>query len=146
MLIRARNRGFTLIEVMVVVLILGVLTAIALPMYQESMRKSRRSEAMRELMELASRQERFYAQNSVYTGDIDGPLGLNWASGVVPPETENGYYQLFPVVCVGEANFDRCYVMEARPQGDQAADKCGVIWVDSLGRRDAEGPLGDQCW
>jgi len=146
MLARRKTDGFTLIEMMIVVAVLGLLTAIALPMYQETMRKSRRSEAMRELMELASRQERFYAQNSAYTSDINGELGLNWRSGVVPAETSNGNYQLFVTMCPDEADFDRCYVLEARPKGDQAADKCGDIWVDSQGRREADGLLGDECW
>lgn len=142
MRIRAKYHGFTLVEVMVVLVILGILTAVALPMYQETTRKSRRSEAMRELMELASRQERFYAQNSTYTNEIVGELGLNWQSEF----TSNQYYQLFVFQCVDEADFSRCYVLEARPQDDQAEDQCGVLWVDSQGRREANGPPGYKCW
>ncbi len=147
MLTRQKAGGFTLIEVMVVVAILGILTAIALPMYQESTRKSRRSEAMRELMELASRQERFYAQNSTYTNDITSELGLNWTSDTVPPETTNGLYQLSVDECAEEAagDFSRCYVLLATPQGDQAKDKCGTLSVDSLGVREAS-LVGGSCW
>lgn len=142
MLARQKTGGFTLIELMVVVAVLSILIVIALPMYQEATRKSRRSEAMRELMELASRQERFYAQNSTYTNEIAGELGLNWQSEL----TRNELYQLAVFQCEDEDDFSRCYQLEAEPRGDQALDKCGTLVVISTGQRDAEGPLGDKCW
>ena len=61
------QRGFTLIEVMIVIVILGILVTVGLPSYQDSIRKSRRADGMAALMELSARQERFYAQNSVYS-------------------------------------------------------------------------------
>ena len=72
-----KDAGFTLMELMIVVTIIGILLAIVMPNYSESIRKSRRSDAIKELMELASQQERFYAQNSTYTEDIETAAGLN---------------------------------------------------------------------
>ena len=68
---RADMPGFSLIEVMIVLVIIGVLLLVAVPGYQESMRKSHRADGMRDLMELVSRKERFYAQNSRYSFDDD---------------------------------------------------------------------------
>jgi type IV pilus assembly protein PilE len=64
--------GFTLIELMIVVVIIGVLAAIAYPSYQDQARKTRRADAKAALMELASRQEKYFAQCSTYTTNITG--------------------------------------------------------------------------
>ena len=62
-----RSKGFTLMEIMIVIAILGILLMVVLPSYSDSMRKSRRADGIRDLVEIGSRQERFYAQNSRYT-------------------------------------------------------------------------------
>lgn len=139
---RQAAHGFTLIEVMVVAVVLGLLTAIALPLYQETTRKSRRAEAMRELMELALRQERFHAQHSAYTDEIAGAAGLNWRSHF----TTNERYRLAASSCADEDDLDHCYVLEAEPVGDQSEDKCGRLSIAANGARGASGAIGDACW
>jgi len=62
----AKQRGFTLIELMIAVVVIGILAAIAVPNYQEYMTRSKRTEGMALLQEMAARQERFYAQNNNY--------------------------------------------------------------------------------
>ena len=59
-----RQQGFTLVEVMVVAVIISILLMVAMPTYQQSVRKARRADAYNALLELAARQERFYAQNN----------------------------------------------------------------------------------
>ena len=58
-----RNKGFTLIELMIVVAIAGVIASIALPSYAEMMRKAKRSDAKVELLRIAQLQENFFVQN-----------------------------------------------------------------------------------
>lgn len=139
---RTGHWGFTLIEVMIVVIIVAVLMMVALPAYQESMKKSRRAEGMRALMELASRQERFYAQNSRYTTDIATADGLNF----LETTSENGHYDLTAGAC-DDGAIDTCYKLTATPRGVQARDTaCGALSVDSRGVRKASGPADNQCW
>ncbi len=74
--IRPGARGFTLIEMMIVVVIISVLAAVALPAYFGSMRKSRRAEAVAELSAIQQAQERWRANNTSYSANF-GTAGLN---------------------------------------------------------------------
>lgn len=127
------------------VVIITILMLVALPGYQESMKKSRRADGMRDLVELASRQARFYAQNSRYTDDIDSLDGLNFERTT----SSGGHYDLSVEICVDEeaGDFGSCYVLKAVPRGQQANDSaCGILRLDSRGQRSASGSLGDACW
>jgi type IV pilus assembly protein PilE len=140
--------GFTLLEVMTVVIIVGVLTAVALPMYEGVMQKGRRADAMRDLMEMASRQERFYAQNSRYTKDVGTAAGLNMnrdeeSQGVTL--SGDGYYTLTATEgATGSINTS--FELSAAPRGPQAKDtKCGTFILNSVGVRGVSGDL-ENCW
>ncbi len=98
-----RYKGFTLVELMIVVAIVAILAAIAFPTYQESVRKTRRTDAQGMMMQLAQRMERFYAENHCYSnadnlaiaGICDGaavavPAGLAQS----PREGTTRYYNL----------------------------------------------------
>ncbi len=142
---KVASGGFSLIEVMIVLVIIGVLLLVATPGYQESMRKSHRADGMRDLMELVSRQERFYAQNSRYTNDIETPEGLNLERTI----SSEGYYTLSVQACSEneeEADYSRCYVLRAEPRGEQTKDGCGTLSVNSKGERDHSGSADLKCW
>lgn len=143
----ARIAGFSLIEVMIVLVIIGALLLVAVPGYQESMRKSHRADGMRDLMELVSRQERFYAQNSRYSGDIESASGLNFGSTI----STEGHYSLSAEACedFDDDDFSTCYVLLAAPRGEQTRDACGTLTVNSKGQRDHTGSPGNdglRCW
>jgi type IV pilus assembly protein PilE len=143
--LRVNSAGFSLIEVMIVLVIIAVLLLIAVPGYQESMKKSRRADGMRDLMELTARQERFYAQYSVYTDDIASKDGLNFERTT----SSEGHYDLDVVECPDEdeGDFSACYVLRAAPKDIQAKDTaCGTLSVNSKGQRSASGSLGEACW
>src|ERR1700753_3717295 len=86
--------GFTLIELMVVVLVITILTVIAAPSYTQQVRKSRRTEAKSVLLDLAAREERYMATNGVYASDASalgmtawGSVGSNYYSIAAPTVT-----------------------------------------------------------
>lgn len=150
---RRANAGFTLMEMMIIVVVIGILMAVALPGYQNAMIKSRRADGMRALMELASRQERFYAQNSTYSDNISDDEGLDFGSTTTPEE----HYSLRLDQCVissddedeeGEVlGWDRCYRLEADPRGEQVKDtQCATLSINARGERTATGTLGTDCW
>ena len=76
-------KGFTLIELMIVVAVIAILAAIAYPSYQDSVRKSRRADAKAVVLNAAQILERCYTQNNVYTG----------CTGL-PTESEHKYYKI----------------------------------------------------
>lgn len=87
---RPRHRGFTLIEVLVTVVIVAILAAIALPNFQSSIRKGRRSDAFTALSAVQQAQERWRGNNASYTSDLSAvPVGLG-----INSTTASGYYTI----------------------------------------------------
>ena len=90
-----RQNGFTLIEMMIVVAIIGILAAIAIPNYQEYVKKSRRTDATVMISAIQQAQEKFRANNTTYSNNF-GTGGLNLATGATATfkDSDNGYYKL----------------------------------------------------
>src|SRR5882757_8794028 len=86
---RADSRGFTLVELMVVIVIASILMAIAIPSYKNSIRKSRRTDAKTALLDLAGREERFFSTNGAYTATA-ASLGY----GAFPSSVGGNYYTI----------------------------------------------------
>jgi type IV pilus assembly protein PilE len=129
--------GFTLIELMIVIALIGVLATIAIPQFQEYQQKSRRSEATRTLMQIAALQEQYFLDNRSYTDDF---TDLNFpVAGTVT--TESGYYAI--TIDVPDPY---TYTMTATPQGPQANDtQCTTLTLDNQGVRGHTGTAGS-CW
>jgi type IV pilus assembly protein PilE len=139
-----KTAGFTLIELMVVVAVIGLLLAIVMPNYSESVRKSRRADAIKTLMEMGAMQERFYAQHSRYTDVIIGSIGLNLEHNI----SAGGHYILTSAACAGKT-IETCYELTATPVpgSNQAKDtQCGALSFKQTGERSASGTLRDKCW
>lgn len=133
--------GFSLIELLIVVSIVGVLLAVALPAYQQSVLAGGRAEAQSLLMEVASDQERFYSINNSYSA--------NAVPMTDPPQatrtSESGRYDVSVAACAGGA-ISNCFVATATPQGSQADDSCTTLTIDSTGQRGATGDSVENCW
>ena len=129
-----QGRGFTLIELMIVVLIIAVIGFIALPSYRDYVLRAARSEGKAALMTVASKQEQYYLDNKTYTSTL---ADLN-----VPATTEGGKYTV--VIIAADAT---SYSLEAQPAGGQVDDTdCADLTLDSNGTKGASGPTGTECW
>ena len=135
-------QGFTLMEIMITLVIVGLLVTVALPSYQSSVRKARRADGMDALLDLAGRQERFYAGAGTYTTEISGASGLNYGSTT----SQDGYYALSAAACPS-GTIAQCYVLSAAPRGAQADDAlCGTLRLDSRTGKTATGSDASNCW
>jgi len=127
----SQYRGFTLIELMITIVIVGVIAAIALPGYQSSVRKSKRTEAKTELLQVMARQEQYFSENRTYTA-VPGDLGYTAAAGT-PRQflTENSYYVIWldnPTSTVS--------VAVATATGTQVKDSIQKFRIWSNGRKE----------
>jgi len=137
------NKGFTLIELMIVVGILGILAAIAYPNYMEYIQRSNRSEGQALLQDAAASQERFFAQNNGYVttaADI-AKLGMRGTSGTTVT-SDTGKYTL----TVGTSANDGGYTLTATQHFGDAT--CGNLTLNALGvkGRTGSGKTVEQCW
>jgi type IV pilus assembly protein PilE len=134
---RKHMRGITLMELMIVVVIIGILAAIAYPSYRQYVAKAKRNEAKAALLQIATLQERFYLQNNTYTTDMTN-VGFA-AAGCNMSDT--GTYQ----ICVPNADantFDATATYQI--PGDIEDGKCGLFTIDGRG---AKGSLPEtDCW
>lgn len=147
-----RDGGFTLTELLVVMVIGAVLVSIAIPAYTSQVQKSRRTDARTAVLDLASREERFYSTNTAYTID---PTQVGYApigSGAVFPQnvTPNNYYQITVVVPnPAWAGTGPSFLITATPApgSPQVNDaQCTSFSVDQTGLQSATGTLGNACW
>ncbi len=144
-----RLRGFTLIEVMIVVAIVGVLAAIAFPSYQDSVQKSRRATAQADLQQLRQAMERHYTKNNFsYLGaatgqtDAGAPDPTVFGSTTSPLEGGRPYYNL--TLNAPNAN---SYTLTAAPIGGQVNDPCGTLTLTNTGLRATVGSNpATICW
>jgi type IV pilus assembly protein PilE len=147
--------GFTLVELMVVVLIITILTVIAVPSYTAQVRKSRRTEAKSMLLDLAAREERYMATNGVYTSSAPA-LGLG-ASATFPQMTSSNYYSIAaPDLTPASASSATAaatpakFSFTASASGNQVKDtECNTFTLTSAGLQTSQNsgssPTTD-CW
>ena len=128
-----RNRkisgpGFTLIELMIVVAIVGVLAAVAYPSYKRSVEKSRRAEGKALILDAANRQERRFGDTNKYT---DNMINLGYAAD--PAESENGHYEVDSASSTA-GFFD--FTLTATAVGVQDADTdCATMTINNRGEK-----------
>jgi type IV pilus assembly protein PilE len=163
---RKRTYGFTLIELMIVVLVVSILVGIAVPTYRSQVRKSRRTDAKTALLDLASREAKYLTLNNAYTTT---PAALGY-SGAFPQTIGTGQYYTMSVcastaagtsattvACPGAAAGTTSFIVAAVPVAgtSQAKDTaCQYYAVDNTGAQFASsssaGPPGadttSTCW
>ena len=151
--------GFTLIELVVTVTILGILAAIALPSYQESVFRGRMDEVLTALLELMQAQERYATQYNCYLG-FTTTAGTSTASspgaacgGTTPKSVPfknfsgdnlaNAHYMLSAAACTGQTIQD-CVVVSAKPL--RPDPKVNVLSLSSTGEKSCNGSDSTRCW
>ena len=135
---RGQARGFTLIELMIVIVVVAILAAIAIPGYRQYVLRTNRTEAKRTLLNVAAAQEKFYLQNNTYAGPsaltTPPPGGLG-----IPGTTEHGHYTV-AIDAADAATFSAT----ATAQGGQAQDsRCASFTINQAGARAATNA---DCW
>lgn len=126
-------RGVTLLELMIVVVILGILTAIAFPNYRDFIARAKRTEAKAILLEIAQNEERFYLQNNRYGTMAE----LGYADPLI---TDTGSYS----VTINAPDANNFTAVADYLIGDSEADKCVSFNIDGRGIK-GSGPETD-CW
>ena len=137
------SRGITLLELLVVLVLIGIVTALALPGYRHQMIRVHRTEAMIALLELQSAEEKYFLRHNTYTADLSAapPIGL----GLATASSSNEYILSVAVAVDGQS-----FVATATPtpEGGQAADlECLAFSIDVRGRRAVSGTRDARhCW
>jgi type IV pilus assembly protein PilE len=124
-----RSTGFTLVEVLIVVAILGILVAIALPSYHDQVRKSARAEAQSFLTDAASRQQQYLVDKRRYATSAE--LGVPLPKSLQP--------KFSPVVVNVPDVTPPTFELRLVATGDQAKDKCPTLTIDNRGNRGPDG-------
>ena len=134
---KIQERGLTIVELLIVMVIIGILTAIALPTYDNHVRKGRRAEAQTLMMDIATKEQQFLLDARTYTDTIGGG-GLNIAtSGWTCAATcTNASYSIAVASTAGPPTF----TITATAQGKQAPD--GNLTLDEKGNRTRAGNPG----
>jgi len=128
-----KHKGFTLIELMIVIVVIGILASIALPSYEDYVERARRADGKAALLEVQLAQEKYRANNASY--------GTLAQIGVSATSTD-GYYT---IVVDGGTLSGTVFQATAAPTGSQAGDSCGTFAVNANGSY-YTGYASQDCW
>jgi type IV pilus assembly protein PilE len=133
--------GFTLIELMITVAIIAILAAVAMPSYQDYVRKARRADAQSFMQEVVARQQHFMVDRRAYGTDIEGPTA-DGKLGMTIPTNVSSYYEV--TIVTTNTAMPPTFTVTATPKGNQVYEKCGTLTIDQRGVKAATGT--GTCW
>jgi type IV pilus assembly protein PilE len=135
------NRGFTLIELMMALVVVAILAGIAIANYRSSVLRANRTDASTTLLQISAAEEKYFLQNSTYTADLAdaAPTGLGLSA-----TTPRGYYTL-AVSAGSTGSLATSWLVTATATGTQAQDTaCTTLSLDDQGTRTPADASG--CW
>lgn len=134
------NRGFTLIELMIIVAIIGILASIAVSSTESSAQKTRRAAVKTMMLDIQSRQERA----SINTGRYQSLSSLGFGASLHVNAEGNSTSQNSGFYTITMTNNDFTYTITATPINAQTKDSCGTLTVNESGAKTASGT--GNCW
>jgi type IV pilus assembly protein PilE len=145
--VHSPNHGFTLIETMIVAAIIAILAAIAYPGYQESVARSRRSDAKAVLLDNAQWIERQYTISNDYTKKGDG-TALNSTALPTKEAPRDGGAKYYDIAFAASSPTTGAFTLTATPKNGMTGDKCGTLMLSHTGGKSLSGATATQefCW
>lgn len=134
-----KKAGFTLLEVMITVAIIGILSAIAIPQYGDYTKKARRADAMAALSDVYIKEQQYLLTQRAYSTSVSD-------LGVVVSPSLTAFYGI--AITVDTTVTPPTFVAAATPSGDQTADICGTLGITQDGTKTAvqSGGAVSGCW
>ena len=128
------SHGFSLIELMIVVVIVAIIISIAYPSYRDQVRKTRRADAKAALLDAAGKMERYYTQFGRYSATLTN-------SGIIATSPE-AHYQIAPGTVANQT-----FILKAIGLEDQANDDCGILGINQAqNKTNSAGLAQNLCW
>lgn len=144
------QRGFTLIELMITVVIVGVLAAVAIPNYSEYVSKGKRAEARANLQQLGQYMQRFFAANDRYGTDRAGVSIVIPSALTLVPQGASASTASYSYDVPNSTINDQEFTLRMQPVNAMANDKCGSFTLTNLGVKgivgQASGVTSADCW
>ena len=138
---KTREQGFSLIEVMIVVIVLGILASIAIPSYQEYVRRGNRADAKSVMLQAANWMQQCYTLNNTFTPNPPATCALPASLSASPASGTPKFSVTLSAVAA------QAYTLQAAPTGGYADPKCGTLTITNSGARTSGGTeTTDYCW
>jgi type IV pilus assembly protein PilE len=152
---KKNQAGFTLIELIIVVVVIAILASVAIPSYTGYITDARRQGAVQEMLKIASAQEQFFMDNKAYASTLVAlgydaqPIGTDANGAIVPAADASAMYNFdISSTTTSTSGVIRAYTVSAVPKIAQLErdTECATLTLTEAGVKTADGALNSECW